>query len=100
RRQPRPERLIGRQFVQPAVPDPQQPDLIQVRLRDPPGTAEVLERAVLEHPQHGAPRALVPRPVLPRLLQELLGAQGERLEGRAANPLEPYRRPVLQPPPP
>jgi len=80
------------------VVDAQEPALFEVRLGDPPGPGQILERPVLEEIDHGAPGVLVPRPAPDRLLHEQLGREAERAEHGAAELVEPQLASLLERP--
>ena len=87
-RRARPQRLVGRELGEAMVVDAQEPALLEVRLGNPPGPGQILERPVLEEIDHGAPGVLVPRAAPDRLLHEQLGREAERAEHGAAELVE------------
>ena len=75
-----PSPAVGGELVEPVIVDAQQPALLEVRLRHPPGAAEVLQRQIVEQVDHRRPRPLEARPAVDRGLHPGGRRQRKRVE--------------------
>src|SRR5437870_9630410 len=80
-----PQRVIRGELGKAVIMDAQQTALLQVRLRHPPSSRQILQQAIFEEIDHRSDSLLVPGTARHWLLHEIFGSRVERAEYGISN---------------